>query len=45
MKLAALANHLYNCDEIGLHFKALPDKILAFRAESSGPGFEVENNL
>ena len=34
-------NQVYNCDETGLFWKALPTKTLASRKESKAPGYKV----
>ena len=34
-------NQVYNCDETGLYWKALPSKTLASRTESKAPGYKV----
>ncbi|GBN41381.1 Jerky -like [Araneus ventricosus] len=36
-----LPQQVYNCDESGLNFKALPQKNLAYQEESCAPGFKM----
>ncbi len=36
-----MMNQVYNCDETGLFWKALPSKMLASRKESKAPGYKV----
>lgn len=35
---------VYNCDETGLNWKALPDKTLASLSEKSAPGFKMQKD-
>lgn len=35
---------VYNCDETGLNWKALPDKTLATMSEKSAPGFKMQKD-
>jgi hypothetical protein len=41
-KLNLVREQVYNCDEIGLNWKALPQKTLASLSETSAPGFKVQ---
>ncbi|KAJ8959927.1 hypothetical protein NQ314_006129 [Rhamnusium bicolor] len=36
-------NHVYNCDETGLNWKALPQRTLASSSEKTAPGYKARN--
>jgi hypothetical protein len=43
-KLNLVREQVYNCDETGLNWKALPQKTLASLSETSAPGFKVQKD-
>jgi hypothetical protein len=44
-KLNLIREQVYNCDETGLNWKALPQKTLASLSETSAPGFKVQKDM
>ena len=38
-------SQVYNCDETGLYWKALPSKTLASRKEEKAPGYKVSKEI